>query len=51
MLQTGHQFQAKVFRGKVGLASNLLEMNHKISVDNVDERGVIHLLLALIVQC
>ena len=41
-----------VFGGKeVGLASNLLEMNHKISVYSVDWRAVIHLLLALIVQC
>ena len=29
----------------------LLEMNHKISVYNVDRRVVINLLLALIVQC
>ena len=41
-----------VFGGKkVGLASNLLEMNNKISVYSVDWRAVIHLLLALIVQC
>ena len=39
------------FLGKVELASNLLEMNHKISVYNVDWRVVIHLLLALIVHC
>ena len=39
------------FLGKVGLASNLLEMNHKISVYNVDWRVVIRLLLALVVHC
>ena len=35
----------------MGLASNLLETNHKISDYYVDKRIVIHLLLALIVQC
>ena len=35
----------------MGLASNLLEMNHKISVYYVDLRVVTHLLLALILQC
>ena len=32
-------------------ASNFLEMNHKISVCYVDWGVIIHLLLALIVQC
>ena len=43
----GHQFLVIFFSGKVGLISNLLEMNHKISVYYVDWRIVIHLLLAL----
>ena len=41
----------KFFGGKVGLASNLLQMNHKISIYYVEWRVVIHLLLTLIVQC
>ena len=41
MLQIGHQFQAILFSGgggggEVGLGSNLLEMNHKISPYYVD---------------
>ena len=39
------------FGGKMGLASNLLKMNYKISVYHVEGRVVIHRLLALIVQC
>ena len=37
--------------GMVGLATNLIEMNHKISVYYVKWGVVIHLVLALIVQC
>ena len=37
--------------GMVGLAINLIEMNHKISVYYVKWGVVIHLVLALIVQC
>ena len=33
------------------LVSNLLQMNHKISIYYVEWKVVIHLLLALIVQC
>ena len=52
VLQNGDQFHAIFFFWrKVGLASNSLEMNRKISVYYVDQRIVIHLLLALIVQC
>ena len=35
----------------VGLVINLIEMNHKISVYYVKWGVVIHLVLALIVQC
>ena len=35
----------------MGLASNLLEINHKISVYYIEGRVVSDLLLALIVQC
>ena len=37
--------------GKVGLAINLIEMNHKISVYYVEWGVVIHLVLAFIVLC
>ena len=37
--------------GKVGLAINLIEMNHKISVYYVEWRVVIHLVLAFVVLC
>ena len=50
-VQTGDQFWAIFLGGKARLASSSLEMNHKICVDYVDWRVVIHLLLALIVQC
>ena len=56
VLQNGHQFQAIIFLlggggGMVGLAITLIEMNHKISVYYVKWGVVIHLVLALIVQC
>ena len=44
-------FRQYFFGGKVGLASNLLEISHKISVYYIDWRIFIHLLLALIVHC
>ena len=44
-------FRQYFLGGKVGLASNLVEMSHKISVNYVDKRIAIHLLLALIVHC
>ena len=55
MLQNGHQFQGIYFffggGGKVGLAINLIEMNHKISVYYVEWRVVIHLVLAFVILC
>ena len=51
VLQNGDKFRAIFFWGKVGLVSNLFQMNHKISIYYVEWRVVIHLLLALIVQC
>ena len=59
MLQNGYQFQEFFFflffffggGGEVGLASILLEVTPKDSLYYVDWRVVIHLLLALIVQC
>lgn len=40
-----------LLRGEIGLASNLLEINYKISVYCIEGKIVIHLLLGLIVQC
>ena len=41
------KISGNILQGDGGLVSNLLEMNHKISVYYVDWRIVIHLLLAL----